>query len=271
MQDIDFLPVEYRQKHARRQTQPWRVVVVVVFVGLLVTATLALQGSRRAAEKHLAAVQPQYDLTVAQSNTLGNTQTQLQLAHAKAELVTYLRHPWPKSQILSALLTPLPEEVTLRELQVFSERRVRPQGMESRSRAQLNSETDTQTNLSPAQLDLKDFREKFDNSQITVLLDGTTSDSAALHSYLGKLDAVKLFSNVELRSVESVDAGSREGAGLKKWGTMQFQAAVTVRPGYGQPGGPEGLDGMATAKVAKNIEQVSLGGPHPKLTRIEKQ
>jgi len=251
MQDIDFLPAEYRQKHASRQTKPWRVVVVIAVVGLLATATLGLRSRRQAAEDHLALVEPQYDLVVQQSNALAGLQTQLQTAAAKAELITYLRHPWPKSQILSALLTPLPEQITLRELQVFSESRPKSRTSQSRSAAEANAQAAADANLGPAGLDLKDFREKFDDSQTVVLLEGVTTDSAALHKYLGKLDEVDLFSNVELRSVESIDGGPSED-GIAGGGTMQFQAAAIVRPGYGQPGGPEDPGGAAHASGIQN-------------------
>ncbi len=32
MHNIDFLPIEYRQKHARRQSQPWQVIVAGAIV-----------------------------------------------------------------------------------------------------------------------------------------------------------------------------------------------------------------------------------------------
>ena len=38
---------------------------------------------------------------------------------AGAELYTYLRHPWPRTQLFSALLRPLPEEITFLQVQIF--------------------------------------------------------------------------------------------------------------------------------------------------------
>jgi len=252
MQYIDFLPVEYRQKCASRHTKPWRAVVVIGFVALLAAATLGVRSRHKIAEKNLDTLAPQYDLVVKQSAALGSVQSQLLAARSEAELFTYLRHPWPKSQILSALLTPLPREITLRELQVFGESRARSSVVESRSRAELDSQAAADAALSPAGRDLKDYREKYDDSQTVVLLDGTTTDSAVLHSYLGKLDDVKLFSKVELRSVESVDLRPAETAGGNGGGTMQFQAAAIVRPGYGQPGGPEEPGDAAHASGIQN-------------------
>ena len=45
---------------------------------------------------------------------------QLQSAGYEAELFTYLRHPWPTTQLLNAALSPLPDRVTLHEIHLYS-------------------------------------------------------------------------------------------------------------------------------------------------------
>lgn len=251
MQDLDFLPVEYRQRHATRQSQPWRVVVVIGFLALLVAASLSLRSRRHAAEEQLAAAERPYEFVVTQSNLLASIQSELQQANCKAELITYLHHPWPRTQILNALLTPLPEDITLRELRILLESQGQQRIEERGSRSNRSTEENAGENLTPAQKDLKRLRERFDNSQTTVLLDGTTSDSAALHVYLGKLDNMKLFSKAELRSIEST-GGEGEG-------TMRFQAAVIVRPGYGQPGGPTLAEGNTTMRTDRDTVAAATG------------
>ena len=71
--------------------------------------------------------------------------------------------------------------------------------------------------------------------QTVVILTGTATDSAILHSYIGELDATDIFDKAELDCFNSIDS-SKDGAAL------QFRAVLLVQPGYGQPGGPTGPD-----------------------------
>ena len=125
MQDIDFIPVHYRQKHIQRQSQLWRIVVVVLFAALLGGAAFIHHDLKRRVEQELATITSQYELAVSQNGQLAEIQSRLQTARTDAELFTYLRHPWPRTQLLAALLIPLPEEVTLQHVQI---QREMPQG-----------------------------------------------------------------------------------------------------------------------------------------------
>jgi hypothetical protein len=58
MQDIDFLPADYRQNRVQRRWQPWRVVVVLVFAGLISAAALGQRRHRRQLETELEAIGP---------------------------------------------------------------------------------------------------------------------------------------------------------------------------------------------------------------------
>ena len=53
MQDIDFLPLEYHRKHARRQSQSWRIVVVSAFVSLVAAAAFAQYQANRQDMDHV--------------------------------------------------------------------------------------------------------------------------------------------------------------------------------------------------------------------------
>jgi len=241
MQEIDFLPVQYRQKYARRQWRPWRVAVVTAFAVLLMAAVFGQRDRKRRAETELAAIVPQYDLAVGQNRRLAEIWTQLDAARNTAELLTYLRHPWPRTQLLAALLAPLPEGISLEELRITHET---PQGRavpERRPRAENALEGGQLNTLPPAARDLTRLREEFDKTKTVVLISGTTSDTAALHRYLGELGGTSLFSRAELDSLQS--------AGNQPAGTLQFRATLVVRPGYGQPGGPTGSKKGAFAQT----------------------
>lgn len=232
MQDIDFLPVHYRQKRVQRQSQPWRVFAVAVFAALLAAAVFNQQGRSRRAETELAAIMPQYDLAVGQNRKLAGLHDKLSPARNTAELSTYLRHPWPRTQLLAAVLAPLPDGISLDQIHVTADtpqNRPRP---ERRFRAESEPQDDQLDKLPPAARDLIRLRDEFDKTGTVVLLSGTTGESAAVHRYLGELGGSDLFAKAELDSLDSPEDG--------RAGTLQFRATLTVRPGYGQPDGPTG-------------------------------
>lgn len=241
MQDLDFLPLDYRQRHMRRQSQPWRVIVVAVFVALVIAAAYSQHKHKCAVEEDLAALVPQYELAVSQCDKLANTQSQLQKIQTSAELFTCLRHPWPQTQLLAAVLRALPDQITLQTLRISRETPAGQVPTERRSRFERQTKQEDIAKLSPAECDLKQLRDEFDNMQTLVFISGTTSDSAALHRYLGRLNNTSLFQKAELDSSESVQ-GDRGGK-------LRFEAILVVRPGYGQPGGPAGPKRRAVAQT----------------------
>jgi len=245
MQDIDFLPVEYRQKHIRQRSQPQRFVVVAVFGALIGSAALSQYRYQQCTEAQLNAITPQYDAAIVQKSNLADQQANLQTSREVARLFTYLRHPWPRTQLLAELLAPLPDEVTLHQLQIMREtapnRRI-----ERRAREQQFSGQEQADAPPPAVRDLQRLREEFDNTTTIVRISGTTSNSVALHRYLGTLGHSRLFVEAELESTETIEG--------KATRTEEFQAKVTVRPGYGQPGGPAGPEepeALAEDRVAR--------------------
>jgi len=241
MQDIDFLPVEYRQQHVRRQAQPWQIVVAVVFAALLAGAMFAQHYRRHYAEEQLAAITPVYDAAVVQQSRLSEIQTRLKAAGATAELYTYLRHPWPRSQLLTALLTPLPDEITLQQVQIV---RAAPQSAapnQIQMPVDKKAEEEKLKAMTPAERDLTQLRQRLDPLQTTIIITGAATESAALHRYLGEMDAKDIFAKAELDSFASVDNG-------KGGAIMQFRATLVLRPGYGQAGGP-------TAPPKKDVAQ----------------
>ncbi|MBN2477611.1 MAG: PilN domain-containing protein [Pirellulales bacterium] len=232
MYDVDFLPVQYRQKDARRRAQPWRLIAVAAFLALLAGAAFSQHLRKRQVEGELDSILPSYELAISQTDQLSAAQDRLQTARGTAELYTYLRHPWPCTQLLAALVTSLPEEVTFRQVQIVRETDLSQPRTGPRNQTKREAEQSQIDNLPPALRDLQRLRDRCDAAETLVLISGTTRDAAALHRFLGKLNNTRLFANAELDSIESV-ADDRQGL-------QQFDARLVVRPGYGQPGGPAG-------------------------------
>ncbi len=238
MLDIDFLPAQYRRRRASQQATPWRAIVILAFFGLVGVAAFGQFRQHAALRAELEMIEPQYDQAARTSAQLGSLQDELKHARAAAELLTYLRHPWPRTQLLDALLRPLPDQIVLLELEMGTEvpalRRPRDRGRPPGG----GDDSQADAALTPAERDLANLREQYDDLRTVIRFTGATDDSAALHRYLGALARAKLFRSAELESIESID-----GAG----GAVRFSAVVSVRPGYGLPGGPAGPEPDALA------------------------
>jgi len=233
MQELDFLPTQYRQKHVQRRSQPWRIVIVAAFIVLLGTATGVQYLYKQHVEEALAAITEPYDRVVRQAEKMAQVQSRLEATRTAAELYTYLHHPWPRTQLLAALLTPMPDQITFSKLEITYSTPQNQVRTERRSRSERMAEQEEDDKLSPAARDLKRLRDRFDKMVTVVLISGTTAESAALHDYLTELGNSRLFSNAELDWMD--DNVDNEGGS-----TLRFDATVVVRPGYGQPQGPTG-------------------------------
>ena len=225
MQDIDFLPAEYRNRQSTQRRRSRRFVVAGFVPLVLLGIGVAQWRADRHIRAQLEAIQPEcraFDMQVMQ---LADLRDELKQADARAELLTYLEHPWPKTRLLSAILEPLPETVMFRSVRIARERPFGRRQIRSESEAEIDA-----TQLPPATRDLKLLREECDRATVTMTLTGTTEDGIALHRYLDELTDQPLFDKVELKSLES-DRTNEEVM-------FRFEARLTVRPGFGQPHGP---------------------------------
>lgn len=230
MKDIDFLPAKYRDQHVQRKNQLWRVAVVAAFVVLAAAGSYALHAKRTRIEVRLQEATVRYEASLRRADKMVQLAIRLGELRADADLITYLRHPWPRTQILAAVLEPLPASISLSELQVDYSNGAETRSSRARSsRRPGGREQEDEEKLLPAQRDLRRLREEKDASRCVVALHGAAREQADLHAYLGKLGLSEMFEKVELLDIET----SEETPGV-----FRFSVKLTVRSGYGQPGGP---------------------------------
>lgn len=232
MTHIDFLPQDYRREHTRRRQQVWQIAAVALVTGIIAVGSVFQFQTIANLRSRMDNLMPQYRESETRNKRLAELKSKLEDARDQAELFTYLRHPWPKTQIVAALLRPLPENVALDKIRIS---RKLPAGMRRqnlRSQADREAEEKRLASLSPAARDLEQISCDVDQMQTEVAVSGTTTEPAALHEYVGKLGSESLFSEAELESIE-LDKRNKEGQ-------MKFELHVLVQPGYGQPGGPDG-------------------------------
>lgn len=226
--DIDFLPASYHEAGIKRKNVGLRVIVVVVFAALVGCAAIYQQYLRRWSEQQLADIVPHYELAKLETARLAELQKQLQAAQKRAELCTYLRHPWPRSQLLAAVVDSLPDEVELSSLEILSE--PLPAAELEPARPPDKAGEAAVAKLEPAHRDLLALRDQCDKSRSVVVVTGVTDDSPALHSYFEELGRTELFGKVDIGAVEHHSGDPPE--------RIHFTVRLLVRPGYGQPNGP---------------------------------
>lgn len=228
MNEIDFLPIEYRQKRGQQRAQPWRIAVLAGLALLVAIVAFAQQRRLARLDAQLAEVVPQYQAAVAGNEELKRLTGRIDAVRAEAELFTYLRHRWPTTQILDAILAPLPDEITFEQLEIRRENSPGPSAGERTSHADREAESRRLASLPAAAQDLEQLRSQSDGGKTMVTICGLTTDSAVLHRYLGELSRQSLFAKAELDTIESDPITAK----------LRFRLSLVVRPGYGQPDGP---------------------------------
>ncbi len=209
-------------------------MLVATLAAVIAAAAVGQHRTVSRLKRQLRQLQPQQEAATTGKQNLQELQSEIATARAEAELITYLRHPWPRTRLIAALLKPLPEELTLQRLQVFSEGIKKPPAKRSAPSPPSQQDEVDPDDLLPTARDLLRLRKRYDQQRARVVISGVTDDVAALHAYMAELSDVPLFDRAELRSIE-IEPGSH--------GTRyHFVAALRARAGYGQPQGPRGVD-----------------------------
>jgi Tfp pilus assembly protein PilN len=249
MQDVDFLPAEFKRRRTNRHGRSWRIVVGVAAVGLVLLVSVAQTRARQQIEARLASIEPERQRFDLQQAELSALRERLATTEALAELHTYMRHPWPKTQLLAAVLQAMPDSVVFQRIritrQIESARMVR--------RGESESADEELAKAEPALRDLRLLEEECNSGVVTIALEGVTSDGIALHRYLSHLNSEPLLEKAELRTLESTGDGTEAG--------FRFEARLTVRPGFGQPKGPRGQWKLLAESTLRLGRSATEAGP----------
>ena len=229
MINIDFLPKEYRQQKSDRRQRIWRLGVLAAFGCVLAGTFLFQLLSRQRVADRIEGVEKQYQTAQALTARLAKLQIELANYREQAKLATFLDHPWPTTQLLARVVRDIPPSITFKQLTLESEKA--KTATSPRRRRPPPPTTETATGPA-ASHDLKELAGRFDQSQVTVVLDGTAANIAELHAYVAKLNQDRLFASADLASLTE----------------QEFVLKVVVRAGYGQSRGPTGLPKSGTSK-----------------------
>jgi hypothetical protein len=242
MSNVDFLPNDYRRQAADRRWQIWLAILLAIHGVVIGVVTVLQHREQRSIERRHALVRIPYEKAQAANKRLAELKGQLTEANDVAEFYTYLRHPWPRTTILTALIQKLPSEVSLSEVTVqreqpeddLDEKRGRPQSL-------IVSKNEESESKPPSlRQALERLRGEIDRARTIVRVRGIATDTPSLHRSIADLNNSRLFVKVALESMDSMQD-------LLTPGATTFEILLELLPGYGQPNGPEGSPAQSVA------------------------
>ena len=225
MKNIDFLPERYHERELKRKAKIWQYALLLGFAVLLLAATLGQFAIRRSLQASLAELRQARMKTNLKRERVKSLTQQLASTEEVAALYTYLRHPWPRTQVLARITELLPESVVLQGIEILEQR--------PNSASFINNETrEAASGTTPAAADLAQLRGNHDATLLVVRIRGTAEETAELNEYVRQLGEVPLFRGVSLSSLQLQSSRDQK----RRW---EFDLNVMVKPGHGQSGGPD--------------------------------
>ena len=241
MHDFDFLPAKFHQRQKIRKSRFWLGGVFFMFAVVIVTSSLFQYAVEANIQEQVDCLTQSYEKTKVLEEQGHNLKKVLSTTRSDAGLYAYLRHPWPRTQILAAVVESLPDSVMLAQIQIHRESTISTPDIPVHQRRRVDQQKEDIGKLLPSQRDIKQLRKTYDAGDTIVSIEGVTTHVGSLHRYLRGLEEFRLIEKAELSSIESLENSDQPGA-------SQFSARLMVRPGYGQPG----------TETTVDVAQVSL-------------
>ena len=245
MKEIDFLPSRYRENDARRRAGLWRFVLVLLLGGAVTAASLGQFAYKAKVKAQLLDIQPLLAQAHAMEANSAQLKTELSKASQTAKLYAIVQTPWPKTQVIAAIVAPLNESIIVREIHHSR------QGMQNSSRRdpmfefQLGPSDDTNQTTSDTETDLAAIKAQLYQSRDVIKIVGETNNQAVLHNFLEKLDESPLFETVELIEVDTITSQDSQPR-------LQFTASIVVLRPIGTEKSPAtaNMDSDKTGRLA---------------------
>ena len=232
MKNIDFLPKRYQLRQQQRRAFTWEISIVVFFA-LLIAPIAVWQGVQRwRVGTQLQALSAQHQQALDTQAAHQLLQVQLASASEAAELYLYLEHPWPRTQVLHAIRSCLPDDMWLTDVHITFE--PLPGAAPQVDEAKL-------LKLSPTQRDLSRLQREADRRATLVWISGTAADASHVYDFVHRLGQTAPFAMIKLETAENQASKASQ--------QTTFRLRGLLKPGYGQPGGPQGNQVAHTAQT----------------------
>lgn len=217
--EIEFLPKKYREKRKSHNFQVSRLLLIVLVVASMSAVVLYQLASLHAVNREVATLDQQHAKVMQLMQEVERRRAEVAVKRHHAKLLTFLDHPYPKSQVISAIANPLPTEITITRLQLTVEQTAvagqKPVSEKGKSAPQGH----------PMELDLKQLIDDAKSRHCTVEVEGTTDDTSCLYTFLASLHQAEI---IESAKIESIDPHQNsDGSEFSN-----FTAHVKVKRGY---------------------------------------
>jgi len=217
--EIEFLPKKYREKRKSHNFQVSRMLLVVVIVAGMSAVLLYQLAKLHAVNQQVAALDEPHARVMQLMQEVERRRAEVAVKRHHAKLLTFLDHPYPKSQVISAIASPLPSEITITRLQVTVEQTV---GANNKPPSEKGKKA---PKGHPMELDLKQLVDEAKSRRYTVEVEGTTDDTSCLYTFLASLHQAEI---IESAKIESIDPHQKsDGSEFSN-----FTAHVKIKRGY---------------------------------------
>lgn len=198
MQDIDFLPADYRQRTTRQRGGVWRLAAAGALLLVIAGIDISQRVTRHSAEAELAALEQPFLAAQQLKTQLATLDQEIKLAEEDAALMAYLDHRWPVTQLLAAPATETVDSIQLVSIQL--QRRAGStttrSGFAAGEVSLSNAEAPA---VSTSKLTLHELQQ-ISNGELLIVT-GTTTDAQAAHRYVTKLGKSPLVKSAKLQSI----------------------------------------------------------------------
>src|SRR6478735_10836996 len=123
MNTIDFLPEHYRQRTLLRRARAWWGICAAIFGSVIVVSSFSQWCLQRSVKNQLLELEPLSRIAQEQDERFAALQRDVSKKEETAALFAYLRHPWPRSRVIAALIEQVPEGVELSNFHLFLEQK----------------------------------------------------------------------------------------------------------------------------------------------------
>lgn len=230
MQAIDFLPEHYRERRKQRRVRWWWALIVCMFGGIvLATASLQWLNVQRV-KRELANLDLQCNTFRQLDLQLLELETKVTSLSHSADLYTFLKHPWPRTQILTAVVAPLPKDVQLSNIRI-AETLVAKKTVAAAA-PEAAADAVKAAPLAPASADLQQLHDAHEAQRIVVHVEGSVKEAETLHSYLEALGNQPLIAEARLSSMETRK--------LETHSLVVFEIQISIKGAHGLSEGPNG-------------------------------
>ncbi|MEW4451309.1 hypothetical protein AB1L30_01360 [Bremerella sp. JC817] len=219
LHEIEFLPKKYREKRTRSSSNISRLVLAAVVVGVMVTVVIFQLAKLHTLNVQVASLDKQHERISQLMQEVDRKRAEVTALRHHANLLAFMDHPYPKSQVIASITNPLPADIVLTRIQLTTQQTGPPVVRGAKEKGSVEPKGD------PLKGDLEKLITELRNERCSIELEGTTRDSSLLYQFLADLHQSEV---VESAKIESIDPQQNPDGSE----SSTFTAHVRIKRGH---------------------------------------